>query len=186
MEEIFKGLSDKINNDPSKFIPEGALSNIPVIVDGARYYIRNWESSKVMDVEGGSKGDYTKVILYDNGTGDNQKWVAVASKSSPGFFSFRAVHSSKYLDVKGCNVKNELIQYHGNGSEAQLFTVQETGDKNAAGERAVYLVSVIDYKPNSTQNYRISTWDKVHKNGSWLCLNTDTSNRSKWKFVSAG
>ena len=83
-------------------------------------------SGLALDISGESTSNYANAMLYSKGNGHpNQVFYLQYRKTWAGkkFYSLRAVHSGKYLDVCGGYGSRgiNLQQYTYNGTDAQLF-----------------------------------------------------------------
>lgn len=94
---------------------------------GGYVRMRNWNSGKCMNVQGGSMVDHAKVIQYTCASGTNDQWQQVYSGSENGmdYYKFINRKSGKCLNVTGNSqsIGADLIQYTcGSPQFADVFT----------------------------------------------------------------
>ncbi len=169
LKAAFLSRAEDINQTLLSYFSKAAVPQEPAIVDGAVYIIQNWYSRLAIDVEGPSKESGAAVHLWEKHGRDSQQWQAVESWVYPGYFSFRNIYSGKFLDVQGGNTNNHLWQYLQNGTDSQLFSIEENADGS------IYI--------RSRLHGDIGTLDVNHENGIKLYIRDSSADgRLKWKL----
>ena len=81
-----------------------------------------------MEVDGGSQDNGVSVIQQSLHRGNNQKFDVFSVGN--GYYSLRAVHSNKVLDVQGNSTEQNtpIHQYEENNTDAQKFALEPTND----------------------------------------------------------
>lgn len=89
------------------------------------YQIVSQQTSKVIDVNGGSMDDRAKLILWDYLGGGNQQWKPV--QNAEGYTQFIARHSGKAIDLLDFNPNEGAViaQFPVNSGTAQQWRVEE-------------------------------------------------------------
>jgi subtilisin family serine protease len=94
------------------------------------YYIHNVKnSSRVVDVSGGSAADGANIWLYDsNGTSAQSFYFSY--EASTGYYLIHNTKSGKVVDVAGAGTENgsNIWQYSSNGTWAQKWSVKRNSD----------------------------------------------------------
>lgn len=85
-----------------------------------------YNTGLALDINNADTGNFTNASLYSRQDGHpNQVFYVQYRKTFKGikFYSLKAIHSGKYLDVCGGSSRNgtNLHQYQWNGSASQLF-----------------------------------------------------------------
>lgn len=173
IEAYFYSYADSLNKNLLSYFSKSSVPDVPkvpAIQDGEKYTIIEMYSLKAIDVLQQSKDEDAVVHLWDEINNlASQQWIAVASKASPGYFSFKNANSGKVLDVPNGNDSASLQQHDSNGSDAQLFKFKENGDGT------ITLISKL------SSGKVVTGSGTVHGNGTKLILTTDSSNAyQKW------
>lgn len=142
---------------------------------------KNWEfqsvadSRYVLDIQGKSKKNSARMIVYKRNNGKNQRFrfekEFVMGEYIGAIYSIKCVHSGKYLDVKGGRSKRSqpVIQYSYNGGDNQLWALSVRPDNSVVfhpfsslftmvldvqGGKAKNSARIIQYPPNNGKNQR--------------------------------
>ncbi len=91
------------------------------------YKIKNKNSGKLADVNGGSLADGTKIIQWPDNGGDNQRWQLIDAGS--GYYKIKNKKSAKLMDVSDGSTANsaQIVQMADNGSDSQLWQRIDAG-----------------------------------------------------------
>jgi len=91
------------------------------------YKIKNKNSGKLADVNGGSLTDGAKVIQWPDNGGDNQRWQLVDAGS--GYYKIKNKKSGKLMDVSGGSTASsaQIVQMADNGAASQLWQRIDAG-----------------------------------------------------------
>jgi len=129
LENAFYANAGNINEKLMESFQKGALPTEAIIVNGGIYVIANFQSHKVIDVEGQSTRFYACLVLQDKVDGrKSQQWEAVAAWAYPGYFFFRNVNSSMMMEADPGSANNPIIQNTSSVWYGQLFKITESTD----------------------------------------------------------
>ncbi len=136
-----ESIQTAIEADSSKVIEDG-LYNISSALD----------SSKCIEIGGGSASDGAAAQIYSSNYSQAQRWQFVST--SDGFYKIVNVNSGKVLDVSGASTENgtRVQQYSWNGTNAQKWTVISKGDGLYGIVSALSSSCVLDLSGAGTQN----------------------------------
>lgn len=129
-------------------INQGVSFNCPI--SAGDYTINSFlNSSKVLDVCGGSVDNGANVQLYTHNNTNAQKWSI--DVNSGGFCTIKSLNSNKCLDVSGGTANNcvNVQQYEENGTLAQKWLIINSGDKYKIAS-AVYRWYTLDIAGGNT------------------------------------
>ena len=134
------------------------------ISDGVYRIESKLNNKMVVDISEESKANEANVQIWENYNKKNQMFHV--KNLGNGYYSIRAVHSKKSLDVVGAgtSVGTNVNQYDYNGSDAQQWIIRDTGDNeyfyiiskcnllylDIAGGIAQSGTNVQMYKPNGS------------------------------------
>jgi len=90
------------------------------------YNIQVKKSGKNLDVAAGSKKDRAKILQYQKTGGANQAFQF--KDEGGGYYSIKAVHSNKALDVSTKSKGSAVYQYAYHGKANQLFKLESKGN----------------------------------------------------------
>lgn len=129
-----------------------AKANKGVLADGAHRFTLRKGSSKVLDVNGGSRANGANVQLYVWNGSNAQRWKV--SHDATGYVTLTNVGSGKVLDVNGASTANgaNVQQYASNGSYAQKWIAVGNSDGSVTLRSALAENLVIDVAGGSTAN----------------------------------
>ena len=105
-------------------------SDYKPVEDGTYTVSSNLDKTKVLSVAEGSMVDYKNVELSSSDNTSSQRFEI--SYVAGGYYSIRAEHSGKALDIAGASKENgaNIRQYTWNESAAQLWKFIDAGDGN--------------------------------------------------------
>lgn len=128
------------------------------------YYIKNVNTGRYLDVQGGAIGaDGTNVINYNFHGNANQKWLAV--RNSDGTYTFKTSYNNNFaLDVFGTNVD---IWSYGNYPNDQSFYLIRNNSYSYGG---TYFI-----KNKGTNQY-------VTASGNDVCISYSNATTAMWAF----
>jgi hypothetical protein len=94
---------------------------------GSYYKLLNRNSSKALDVNGGSVSNGGNIIQWDYSGGTNQRWAITST--GDGYFSIINQNSNKALDVDGSSVVagKGIIQWDYSGNSSQQWRIYNIG-----------------------------------------------------------
>jgi hypothetical protein len=94
---------------------------------GTTLMIRNRNSSKAVDVNGGSTNNGGNIIQWDYSGGNNQQWIF--NPQGNGYYAIINKNSNKALDVNGAsnNAGAGIIQWDYSGGDNQQWQVTSVG-----------------------------------------------------------
>ncbi|MEP2238045.1 MAG: PQQ-dependent sugar dehydrogenase, partial [Maribacter sp.] len=150
--------------------------------------LENWINSLLPSINPPNSGVYRLVNVFTNNSlqainGGIDNTVNIVSQgyqeeewqqfqfdnAAVVYYEFKAIHSGRFLDVAGFGpmTGSNVWQYDGNGSDAQLWEVLDTGDDS------FYIV-----------NKRTSMYLTALADGNVIVAADDGSDRVKWRFES--
>ena len=111
-----------------KFIKEEELIPAKIVEDGIYVIKPSYNSSKTLEVQNGSYGNFANIQINSNTYSQNQKFK-IEQIDSSGYYRIIAIDSGKALDVYAGKKENgtNLNQYDWNGSDAQKWIIKEAG-----------------------------------------------------------
>ena len=137
-------------------------------IDNAVYKISSaLNTSRVIDIKGGSKDNKANVQLYTSSNSTAQRFYIKYIKD--GYYSIENLRSVKVLDVKGAKaVKGTNVwQYNYNGSNAQLWRITKNSDNtytftsklgnialDVAGAKTANGTNIQVYTPNGSKSQK--------------------------------
>ena len=101
------------------------------IIEEGTYYIKSAiDENKVIEVVNSLTANSAKIQLYDKTSSekDNQKFEII--NKGNGYYTIKAMHSNKMLDVKGAGKTKgtKVQQYNSNNSDAQKWEFEYAGN----------------------------------------------------------
>lgn len=129
------------------------------IKDGLYKIASAKNTSFILDVTGNSTSNCTKIGLWQDNNGDNQKFVV--KKIGNGLYTINSAISNKYIDVENGGMRNgsSVIQYEFTNGINQKWLIKDAGDGYfyvIARCSGLYLDIDCGRMANGT---RISTWE---------------------------
>lgn len=129
----FNGSSLEINNSSGFTRLKYAWGNgivdplYATFAPGNYYKVMNRNSSKALDVNGGSTSNGGNIIQWDYSGGANQQWTITST--GDGYFSVINKNSNKALDVNGASVAagTGIIQWDYSGGANQQWRIYDIG-----------------------------------------------------------
>ncbi|MEC0226559.1 RICIN domain-containing protein [Paenibacillus alba] len=118
-----------ITNASQGLIDIGAnTSNITFNTNPATRKIMNADSSKAVEVFGGSTTDGAKISQWDYSGGKNQRWQLV--DAGGGYYKIKNLKSGKLLEVTGGSTANGALveQWGDNGGDNQQWQIVDVGN----------------------------------------------------------
>ncbi len=139
------------NLSSSSVVDAWAKKNAGVLSDGTYVLASSLSSSKVFDVQWGSKDNGANVWLYAKNGSNAQSWRV--SHDGNGYVTLTNVGSGKVLDVSGGVAQNcrNVQQYVSNGTRAQKWIAVKTAN-GITFQSAIDPTYVIDISGGSTAN----------------------------------
>ncbi len=133
------------------------------------YRIVNKESGGTLQIPDAGLADRVNVAIGEYTGLDNQHFAL--EEVSVNVYQFRALHSEKYIDVElgGTTPDTNVWQYVGNGSDAQLWEILDSGDGS------FYIVSKLS-------GYYLG----AGSDGNVSVIVNDASDAIRWEFLPTG
>ena len=152
-------------------LDELAAANAGTVAAGTYRICSSIDKTAVLDAEGASKADGTKVQAYESNGTDAQLWRADADDA--GYITLINVNSGKALDVAGGeSASGTAVQlYEPNGTWAQKWVAVADG-------ASVKLVSALD----DSMCLDLSGGSSSNGTGAQIYANNDT-NAQRWNFA---
>lgn len=125
-------------------LDESAASSVKYAEGSILYISSALNSSKMLDVYGGSRLNEANIQVYDSNMTKGQQWKI--SYDSKGYATFTNVGSGKVLDVYGADASPgaNVQQYAANGGRGQKWIIKNADDGNVAIFSALWPGLVLD------------------------------------------
>ena len=146
---------------------------------GAGYYLQSAMGNWVLDTNGASTSDGTAITLYEPNGSDAQRFSLASATASvttgKAVNIVSAADGSYVMDVEGASADNgaRLQLYHGNGTDAQAYTINRVGNGlyeivsvksgkavEATGGETANGTSVTQYARNGTPSQHWAAFDE--------------------------
>ncbi len=137
------------------------LSQVKSTVSDGVYIIGSTvDTTKLIDVDGGSFDNGANVQLYTANNSIAQKW-SVAYDDSNGYYVVSAAVSGDVIDIPGANTSEGtgLWQYAKNGTAAQLWSIRSNSDGTVTFVSALTGLVIDTPSANASDGQRLQMWD---------------------------
>jgi hypothetical protein len=132
--------------------------------------LRNKHSNKCLDVYQAATGDFAKIVQWDCGSQNNQRFLL--TKQSDGYYQMKVRHSGKCVDVDWGSTNNQarIIQYGCHTGNNQRWNLERQSDGSTLLV-AKHSGKAIDIYGLATHNGAdVVQWDKNYGNNQRFTL----------------